>query len=90
MSIAYQNSMPAAEPFVVAADKIRRSVRGNDPAALADALAELLADRGAWEARRRRARAFVERERNWSSNISRYEPVYQRLMATAGKGRTWS
>ncbi len=62
----------------------------DDPAALADALAELLADRGAWEARRRRARAFVERERNWSSNISRYEPVYQRLMATAGKGRTWS
>ena len=51
-----------------------------DPAALAAALAALLADRTGWEARRNRARAFVEAERNWSSNIARYEPVYQRLV----------
>ena len=52
----------------------------DDPAALAIALAALLADRTGWDARRDRARAFVEAERNWSSNISRYEPVYQRLV----------
>ncbi|WBH17257.1 TIGR04063 family PEP-CTERM/XrtA system glycosyltransferase [Sphingomonas radiodurans] len=62
----------------------------DDPAAIARALAGLLADRGGWDARRQRARAFVERERNWSSNIARYEPVYQRLLAGAGKGGIWA
>lgn len=52
----------------------------DDPAAIADALAALLADRGGWDARRAAGRAFVERERNWASNIRRYEPVYQRLL----------
>jgi len=61
----------------------------DDPTALAAALAGLLADRSGWDARRARARAFVEAERNWSSNISRYEPVYQRLMAAARKGESW-
>jgi PEP-CTERM/exosortase A-associated glycosyltransferase len=50
-----------------------------DEAALADALAGLFERRGDWEERRDLARRFVERERNWSSNISRYVPVYQRL-----------
>ena len=50
-----------------------------DPAAIAGALAGMFADRGFWDARRDTARAFVERERNWSSNILRYEPVYQQL-----------
>ena len=50
-----------------------------DPAALADALAGLFERRGEWEARRDTARAFVERERNWTSNISLYAPLYQRL-----------
>ena len=54
-----------------------------DPAALADALAGLFEGRGDWPARRERARDFVERERNWSSNISRYAPVYQRLTGKA-------
>ena len=58
----------------------------DDPAAIATALAGLLADRDEWDTRRARARAFVERERNWSSNISRYEPVYQRLLAAREKG----
>ncbi len=52
----------------------------DDPRALADALAALFADRADWEVRRDVARAFVERDRNWSSNISRYHPVYQRLV----------
>ena len=64
--------------------------RADDPAALARAVAGLLADRSGWDARRTRARAFVERERNWSSNIQRYEPVYQRLIAAAHAGKTWS
>ena len=50
-----------------------------DPAALAEALASLFGRRGEWEGRRDTARSFVERERNWSSNISRYAPIYQRL-----------
>ena len=58
----------------------------DDPAAIAAALAKLLEERHGWDARRARARTFVEQERNWSSNISRYEPVYRRLMAAGGKG----
>ncbi|WP_077146120.1 TIGR04063 family PEP-CTERM/XrtA system glycosyltransferase [Sphingopyxis sp. KK2] len=52
----------------------------DDPAAIADALAGLLAARENWDAQRRIARIFVEKHRNWSSNILRYEPVYQRLL----------
>lgn len=52
----------------------------DDPAAIAQALASMFADRGFWDERRIVARDFVERERNWSSNILRYEPVYQRLL----------
>ncbi|MGS1016842.1 TIGR04063 family PEP-CTERM/XrtA system glycosyltransferase [Allosphingosinicella humi] len=55
----------------------------DDPAALAAALDGLFADRPGWERRREVARAFVERDRNWSSNISVYAPVYQRLTGKA-------
>ena len=61
--------------------------RPDDPGAIAAALAGMFADRGDWHARRERARAFVRAERNWSSNISRYEPVYQRLIAAAKRDR---
>jgi glycogen synthase len=54
-----------------------------DPEALATALADLFDARESWDERRDRARRFVERERNWSSNISRYAPVYQRLTGRA-------
>ncbi len=54
----------------------------DDPAAAAAALAGLFGDRQSWDERRATARGFVERERNWASNILRYEPVYQRLLAT--------
>ncbi|HYI64034.1 MAG TPA: TIGR04063 family PEP-CTERM/XrtA system glycosyltransferase [Allosphingosinicella sp.] len=54
-----------------------------DPRALAAALADLFERRGEWDARRDVARRFVEEERNWSSNISRYAPVYQRLTGKA-------
>jgi len=52
----------------------------DDPAALAAAVAGLFEQRGSWPARRAAARAFVAAERNWASNISRYQPVYQRLI----------
>jgi PEP-CTERM/exosortase A-associated glycosyltransferase len=54
-----------------------------DPKALAESLADLFTRRGEWDKRRDTARRFVERERNWSSNISRYAPVYQRLTGKA-------
>ena len=54
-----------------------------DPDALADAVAGLFEQRGDWEHRRDTARRFVENERNWSSNISVYAPVYQRLTGKA-------
>ncbi|APZ99037.1 glycosyltransferase, exosortase A system-associated [Sphingopyxis sp. QXT-31] len=54
----------------------------DDPAATAAALAKLLAEREMWSERRRTARIFVEKHRNWSSNILRYEPVYQRLLGS--------
>lgn len=54
----------------------------DDPAAIAAALAKLLGDREIWSERRRTARIFVEKHRNWSSNILRYEPVYQRLLGS--------
>ena len=55
----------------------------DDPAAMADALDKLLENREIWPERRRTARIFVESHRNWSSNILRYEPVYQRLLRGA-------
>ncbi|HEU0043395.1 TIGR04063 family PEP-CTERM/XrtA system glycosyltransferase [Sphingomonas sp.] len=60
-----------------------------DADAIARSLAGLFADRSGWDARRARARRFVEEERNWSSNIGRYEPVYQRLVEAAKMGPTW-
>lgn len=55
----------------------------DDPLALATALADLFGRPQEWEGRRAAARAFVERERNWASNISRYSPVYERLTGKA-------
>ncbi|WP_298017688.1 TIGR04063 family PEP-CTERM/XrtA system glycosyltransferase [uncultured Parasphingopyxis sp.] len=54
-----------------------------DPGAIAAALAGLFANRSEWEERRETARKFVEKDRNWSSNISRYAPVYQKLTGKA-------
>ncbi|TPG42364.1 glycosyltransferase, exosortase A system-associated [Sphingomonas koreensis] len=62
----------------------------DDPAAMAASLAALLGDRSAWAARRARGRAFVEAERNWSSNISRYAPVYRSLINVAATDQSCS
>ncbi|MCR5871648.1 MULTISPECIES: TIGR04063 family PEP-CTERM/XrtA system glycosyltransferase [unclassified Sphingomonas] len=61
----------------------------DDPAALAAAVAGVFADRSGWDAQRERARRWVETERNWSSNISRYEPVYQRLIDARSRESKW-
>jgi PEP-CTERM/exosortase A-associated glycosyltransferase len=61
----------------------------DDPAALAAALVAGFADRSGWDAQRRRARDFVDKDRNWSSNIRRYEPVYQRLVGAASMDDRW-
>ena len=55
----------------------------DDPAALHESVTAMFASRSGWDERRVAARAFVERERNWSSNIRRYEPVYQHLLEQA-------
>jgi len=61
-----------------------------DPRAMAQALAGLLADRGDWDARRNRGRAFVEAERDWARNIARYGPVYQKLTDGVASVASWS
>jgi PEP-CTERM/exosortase A-associated glycosyltransferase len=47
--------------------------------ALADAVCDLLADRGVWETQRRAGRRYVEEERNWPASVARYRGVYARL-----------
>ncbi len=51
------------------------------PEKIAEKLAELLKNRAQWPQTIEAARKFVEADRNWSSNILRYKPVYQRLIA---------
>lgn len=52
----------------------------DDPPAAAAAIAGLLHTREGWDVRRTTARRFVEQERDWATNILRYEPVYHRLL----------
>jgi glycogen synthase len=56
----------------------------DDPNALAKSVSALFDQRNLWESRRKIARNFVEQDRNWSSNISRYEPVYRKLTGLTG------
>ena len=60
-----------------------------DAAAMATALAELFADRSGWDARRARARHFVETERNWANNVGCYAPVYQKLIEREDRVKPW-
>ena len=52
----------------------------DDPLALAEAVGAMLDDRHGWEARRDTAQAFVRQERDWASNVLRYDPVYHSLL----------
>jgi PEP-CTERM/exosortase A-associated glycosyltransferase len=51
------------------------------PEKIAQKLADLLKNRAEWPQTVETAKKFVEADRNWSSNILRYNPVYQRLIA---------
>lgn len=51
----------------------------DDPDSIAKSLANLFENRENWDKLRKNGRNFVEQDRNWSSNICRYDPVYQRL-----------
>jgi len=51
-----------------------------DANALADQVIQLLRQPGTWPALREQARAYVERERNWSVVASRYREVYERVL----------
>ncbi len=56
----------------------------DDPAAIARSLDTLLSSRADWEVMRKRARQFVETERNWQTNIYRYDPFYHLLLGRKG------
>jgi PEP-CTERM/exosortase A-associated glycosyltransferase len=62
----------------------------DDPAALADAVARKFEDPSDWDARRVRGRAFVEAERDWATNVARYDAVYQNLTACPLQRSSWS
>ncbi len=51
------------------------------PADCAAALAQLLRDRGNWEARREAGRTHVRERHDWMHNVLRYQDIYQRLLA---------
>ncbi len=53
---------------------------GNEHA-LASSVTGLLEQAASWPALRLAARQYVERERNWSASVARYEAIYQRLLA---------
>lgn len=55
--------------------------RPGDAGALAQAVLALLQQPSSWPLLRRRARAYVERERNWAGSVARYADVYGRLLA---------
>ncbi len=57
--------------------------RANDPKSLAHAVGALLASPARWPALRESARRYVEEERNWRRSVSRYLPVYERLVRRA-------
>ena len=52
-----------------------------NPEKIAEKLSDLLRNRHDWPQIIENAKKFVEADRNWSSNILRYNPVYQRLIA---------
>ena len=51
--------------------------------ALADAVTALLDQRQRWTDLRRAGREFVERERNWSASVARYQSIYRSLVPAA-------
>jgi len=59
----------------------------DDPAACAEALAELIDDRSSWPATLARAAAQVRERHDWMTNVRRYQDVYQLLLARGVNGK---
>ena len=55
--------------------------RAGSADALIEAIANVLDNRSAWPVIRGQARAFVERERTWTSSVARYGDVYRKALA---------
>jgi PEP-CTERM/exosortase A-associated glycosyltransferase len=55
-----------------------------DAAALSAAVLNVIGGQERWAAMRRRARRFVEHERNWTTTTSGYEALYARALGGAG------
>jgi len=53
--------------------------KAGNPAALADAIGSMLANRDHWAQMRAAGRAFVEQERNWRTSVANYRLPYARL-----------
>ncbi len=58
----------------------------DDPAALAETLADFAARRGQWERMRQRAALQVAERHDWSRNVHRYQSVYHLLLAREPDG----
>ncbi len=56
----------------------------DSPESLAKSISTLFEQRNMWDERRKTAKKYVVQDRNWSSNISRYEPVYHKLTGQSG------
>lgn len=54
--------------------------RSGDPHSLAQKVSELLQAQDRWPTLRQAGREYVEQERNWTSSVAGYQPVYQELM----------
>ncbi|WP_095012301.1 TIGR04063 family PEP-CTERM/XrtA system glycosyltransferase [Tsuneonella mangrovi] len=55
----------------------------DDPAACADALADLIDSQSGWPCQRARARAEVAANHDWALNVHRYQVVYHHLISQA-------
>ena len=55
-----------------------------DATALAQGLADALADQDRWPQMRANARRFVEQERTWTASVARYAEVYRRALSCRG------
>lgn len=51
----------------------------DDPLALAKVLENIFSKRNQWDDRKKRARAYIEAERNWSVNVAVYDSLYENL-----------
>lgn len=59
----------------------------DEPKSIADALNILFSNRAEWPKRRKIAKDFVEKQRNWEINIRRYDPVYHFLLGNDKSGK---